>query len=69
MKDFDEFLLHASCVGFVIGAVMGLFMGMWCYMTLFWDNAATDFGMIACLVMLGLCVWKVFDMAEKEGKK
>ncbi len=69
MKSFDEFLLHASCTGFVVGAVTGLFVGVWCSVSLFGSEAVTDLWMLAALGMLGLCVWQVFRMAEKEGMK
>ena len=63
---FEGFFLRALIGVFLLGAMSGLFMGMWCYMTLFWSDSMADKGMIVSFVMIALCVVAILRITEKE---
>ena len=68
---FDEkLLMKISCFGFFMGAMFGVFMGVWAHYTLFWGrDSVNDVSMILCSIMTVLCAVAVSRMIEKKEAK
>lgn len=64
----ENLFMAALKIGFLIGMILGLLMGAWCYMT-FSFTSTSDIGMIACYALMALCLVAVFKMADEEGRK